>query len=76
MITTKTDVKNAVLNKKRKSLGKNRDIMWIEDAIQLISKIYLPYRNESIGIDISLNFFQRKKLEYNIDNERQKRKRS
>lgn len=50
--------------------------MWIEDAIQLISKIYLPYRNESIGIDISLNFFQRKKLEYNIDNERQKRKRS
>ena len=76
MITTKTDVKNAVLNKKRKSLGKNRDIMWIEDAIQLISKIYLLYRNESIGIDISLNFFQRKKLEYNIDNERQKRKRS
>ena len=76
MITTKTDVKNAVLNKKRKSLGKNRDIMWIEDAIQLIYKIYLLYRNESIGIDISLNFFQRKKLEYNIDNERQKRKRS
>lgn len=76
MITTKTDVKNAVLNKKRKSLGKNRDIMWIEDAIQLIYKIYLLYRNESIGIDISLNFFQRKKLEYNIDNERQKWKRS